>query len=46
MLQARLEGQQKFDISSTPTFIIGGKAYPGDQSIEQVAAIVDPLLGQ
>ena len=46
VLQARLEGQQKFDISSTPTFIIGGKAYPGDQSIEQVAAIVDPLLGQ
>ena len=46
VLQARLEGQQKFDISSTPTFIIDGKAYAGDQSIEQVAAIVDPLLGQ
>jgi protein-disulfide isomerase len=46
VLQARLDGQQKFDISSTPTFIVGGKSYPGDQSIEQFAALIDPLLGQ
>lgn len=46
VLQARLDGQQKFDISSTPTFIVDGKSYAGDQSIEQFAALVDPLLGQ
>ena len=45
VLQARLDGQQKFDINSTPSFIIDGKTYAGDQSVEQFAALIDPLLG-
>ena len=44
VLQARLEGQQSFNIRSTPTFIIDGKAYPGSRSVEDFAAIIEPLL--
>ena len=46
VLQARLDGQEQFDIQSTPTFIIDGKTYAGDQSVEKFAAIIDPLLPQ
>jgi protein-disulfide isomerase len=45
ILSARLEGQQSFGVRSTPTFVIGGKVYPGNKSIEEFAAILDPLLG-
>lgn len=45
VLQSRLTGQATFDIRSTPTFIINGKAYPGNRSIEDFAEIIDPLLG-
>ena len=44
MLQARLDGQEKYDIQSTPSFIIDGKTYAGDQSVDKFAAIIDPLL--
>jgi len=44
VLQARLQGQNQFDIQSTPTFIIDGKAYPGSRSVDEFAAIIDPLL--
>jgi protein-disulfide isomerase len=46
ILKAQLEGQEKFDIRSTPSFIIDGKTYAGGQSIEKFAEIIDPLLGQ
>ena len=46
ILQARLDGQEKYDIQSTPSFIIDGKTYAGDQSVEEFAAIIDPLLPQ
>ncbi len=46
ILQARLDGQEKYDIQSTPSFIIDGKTYAGDQSVEKLAEIIDPLLGQ
>ena len=46
VLQARLEGQEKYDIQSTPSFIIDGKTYAGDQSVDKFAAIIDPLLAQ
>jgi protein-disulfide isomerase len=45
ILSARLEGQPSFGVRSTPTFVIGGKVYPGNKSIEEFAAILDPLLG-
>jgi protein-disulfide isomerase len=44
VLQARLDGQRQHDIRSTPTFIIGGKSYPGNRTVEEFAAIIDPLL--
>ena len=46
VLQARLDGQEKYDIQSTPSFIIDGKTYAGDQSVDKFAAIIDPLLAQ
>ena len=30
--------------NSTPTFFINGKTYPGAMSIEEMSAIIDPLL--
>ena len=45
ILSSRLEGQQRFSVQSTPTFVINGKVYPGNKSIEEFAAILDPLLG-
>ena len=46
VLQARLEGQEKFKIESTPSFIIDGKTYAGDQSADKFAELIDPLLPQ
>jgi len=31
-------------VTATPTFFINGKKYPGAMSIEQMSAIIDPLL--
>lgn len=44
VLKSRLEAQQKFDVKSTPTFIVNGKSYSGEKSVEDFAAIIDPLL--
>ncbi len=46
ILSTRLVGSQKFDVQSTPTFIINGKRHAGDLSIDQLARIIDPLVGQ
>ena len=45
VLQSRLTGQNTFDVKSTPTFVINGKAYSGSMSVDELAAIIDPLLG-
>lgn len=37
-------GQKDFGVDSTPTFFINGKKYPGALSIEDMSAIIDPLL--
>lgn len=44
VLKSRLEAQQKFEVKSTPTFIVNGKSYSGEKSVEDFAAIIDPLL--
>ena len=46
ILSTRLLGSQKFDVTSTPTFIINGKKHPGALSIDELARIIDPLVGQ
>lgn len=45
VLQSRLSGQATFKIQSTPTFVINGKTYSGNMSVDEFAAIIDPLLG-
>jgi protein-disulfide isomerase len=40
----RDRGAKDFDVDSTPTFFINGTRYSGDMSIEQMSAIIDPLL--
>jgi protein-disulfide isomerase len=44
ILQSRLDGEQKYQVDSTPTFIIDGKKYAGERSIDELAQIIDPLL--
>lgn len=45
ILKARLDGQDQFDISSTPTFVIDGESYAGSRSVDEFAKIIEPLLG-
>lgn len=44
VLQSRLDAVQKYGVTSTPTFLIGDAKYVGPQSMEQLRAIIDPLL--
>jgi len=46
ILRQRLAGQNEYDIGSTPTFIIDGKAYPGSRDVEEFGELIDPLLDQ
>ena len=45
ILGARLEAEQKHRVRSTPTFVINDKVYAGNRSVDEFAAIIDPLLG-
>lgn len=36
---------QEFGVTGTPTFYVNGKRLSGQQSLEQLAAEIDPLLG-
>ena len=40
----RTKAADEFGVQSTPTFIINGKRYPGNMSIDIMSAIIDPLL--
>jgi protein-disulfide isomerase len=46
ILQTRLEGQNQYDIGSTPTFVIDGKTYSGSRDAEEFSELLDPLLDQ
>lgn len=37
-------GATEFGVNSTPTFLINGKRYAGDMSVESMSALVDSLL--
>ncbi|GAK71783.1 hypothetical protein RRU01S_20_00440 [Agrobacterium rubi TR3 = NBRC 13261] len=37
-------GATEFGVNSTPTFIVNGKRYAGDMSVENMSALVDSLL--
>ncbi|PYB77135.1 MULTISPECIES: DsbA family protein [Rhizobium] len=40
----RDRGAQEFGVNSTPTFLINGKAYSGDMSVDSMSALIDSLL--
>jgi len=44
IIQVRLDGQKKYNITATPTSIINAKIYPGALSFEEFEKIVRPLL--
>ena len=46
ILQTRLKGQNQYEIGSTPTFVIDGKAYSGSRDVEDFSELLDPLLDQ
>jgi protein-disulfide isomerase len=37
-------GASEFGVNSTPTFIINGKRYAGDMSVESMSALIDSLI--
>lgn len=43
ILQTRLTGAQDFDVKGTPTIVINGKKYTGDQDYESLAAFLQGL---
>jgi protein-disulfide isomerase len=45
ILRIRLEGQNQHEIGSTPTLVIDGKTYAGARDIEELGALIDPLVG-
>jgi protein-disulfide isomerase len=40
----REKASKDFGVDSTPTFFIGGKRYAGEMSVEEMSALIDPLL--
>jgi protein-disulfide isomerase len=39
-----MEGQTKFNVNSTPTFIINGTPHTGEIPYDQLQKILDPLV--
>jgi protein-disulfide isomerase len=44
ILRVRLEGQDQHQISSTPSLVIDGQTSAGARDIEDLSALIDPLL--
>lgn len=44
VLAQSLQGEKEFKVDSTPTLIINGEKHPGALSIEELKAIIDPLI--
>ena len=44
ILAIRLQGDQDHNIQSTPTFIINGDSHPGQMSVEEFEAVLEPYL--
>lgn len=40
----RKKAAEEFGVNSTPTFLINGKRYPGNMSVETMSALIDSLL--
>lgn len=44
IVQSRLEATRSFNVEATPTFVIGGRTYPGVLTFERFSQLVRPLL--
>jgi protein-disulfide isomerase len=44
ILAQSLQGEKEFKVDSTPTLIINGEKHPGALSIEELSAIINPLI--
>lgn len=44
ILKVRLDGQEEYDIGSTPSFVIGDEVVAGAQDADAFAEIIEPLL--
>ncbi len=40
----QLDGEERFRVSSTPTFVVNGEVQSGDMTFENFKKIIDPLL--
>jgi len=46
VLKQRLEGEKLFNIDSTPTLIVNGAKYSGGLTLDQIKAVLRPLLAK
>ncbi|HBC53400.1 MAG TPA: disulfide bond formation protein DsbA, partial [Alphaproteobacteria bacterium] len=46
VVASRVKGSEEFDITSTPSFVIGGKTYSGGLGVEEFDKILAPYLGE
>jgi len=46
ILAVRLNGDETYTIRSTPTFIINGDSHPGQMTVEEFEAVLDPYLAE
>jgi protein-disulfide isomerase len=44
VLQTRLDGQEEYDISSTPSFVINGELVSGNRSVDEFATVIESAL--
>jgi protein-disulfide isomerase len=44
VLQTRLDGQEEYAISSTPTFVINGEMVSGNRSVDEFATVIEAAL--
>jgi protein-disulfide isomerase len=40
----RERGSKEFGVNATPTFLINGKRYAGDMTVDSMSALIDSLL--
>ena len=45
IVDLRLQGQERYEVSATPTFIINGESVSGARSFEAFAEIIDGMIG-
>jgi protein-disulfide isomerase len=46
IVQSRLDAEKKYEIESTPSFVIGGKVHSGEMTIDAMSKLIDPLLAK